>query len=660
MQQVQSSCGVKETMTRRVSIKKWSALLALVLLGQASEVSARPRSSFRGPSNVDRNFSQFFGNFFDEPGFDPGFSTLSSQFFFDPRLGQSQNFFGNRAQQARFFNGSQFQFRGRSNPFLFNNSPFINQFQSVQARNGFEFFADAQEVPGFSKLRRRGNQTIGQLSSGAQVSLFVDRNGNLVDRFGNRVSDRDPDITRQFQAFAIQNRNQFQGGQRNAVDRFLAASGGFSDGRMTIDLAAISLDKLGQNEFDTSISDLPPGTNRVQAGLAALNFFLNTIQTRCLVRIFPQQVSGDGTVTLDFSTFRDANGNFCFNGTTLSLMKNSDEKDRCNNGKIRIGELINTMMQPKNYELAQGTKDLNRAQVSQLLGVSDNKLGTFGNKLLVGSSQDTGKKTSGVVGGTQRVLERQDTFNLPGRMCYRSLDFLDAHEGGAGAKARSVEDSGILFSHEAEEWLCIGANGFLVTFLFNQNGTALPEAPGTIASSKRLLAPAVRNVVSCLDCHNKGFIGGNPRDYKEEQKGRIRIGNQATVFTGPNGQNLTHGDFFTTNSQYNAVAQRDSNLFVEAQKRSGSYLPLPNGDPKPLIPSVMHANQLQAVTAQVMARELRVSESIAKTLLGSRKGMSRTEFENHFCEFKAKSSDVAKNIQEKARKAASSETHQSK
>jgi len=646
-------------MLGKLSSIQWGALFSLIFFGLSSQGLSRPRFQGRDLSGLNRTFnSQFARDFFEAPDFDPGFSTLNSQFI-DPRFAQFPDFFQNRAQQGRFFD-NRFQFQGRNNSVFFDNSPFNNQFQNFNNRNTIEFFADAQEVKGFSKLLRRGNQTLGQLASGEQISLFVDRNGNLVDRFGLRVSDRDPDITRQFQAFALQNRDNFQGGQRNAVDRFLGATGGFSDGRMTIDLAALSLRAKEVDEAGTEASDLPPGTNRVQAGLAALNFFLNTIQNRCLVRVFPEQVSGDGTVTLDFTTFRDANGNFCFNGTTISLMKSSDEKDRCNNGKIRIGELINTMMQPQNYELAQGTKGLTRAEVSALFGVSEKKVGTFGNKLLVGATRD-GRKTSGVVGGPQRVLERQNTFNLPGRVCYRSLDFADVHEGGAGAQARSVEDSGILFTHEAEEWLCIGANGFLVTFLFDQNGNPLPEAPGSIASSLGALKPAVRNVMSCLDCHHTGFLGGNPNDYKEEQKGKIRIGNVPTVFTGPNGQQLTHGDFFTTNQQYNAVAQQDSNLFIEAQKRSGSYLPLANGTPEKLIPSVIHANQKDVVTAAVMSRELGVSESVAKTLLGNRKGMPRFEFENHFCEYKAQSGTVARNIAEKARKAASgTPAHKSK
>ncbi|NBX81686.1 hypothetical protein EBQ90_01150 [bacterium] len=540
-----------------------------------------------------------------------------------------------RSGRSNRFN--QFNQFNQFNPFFIN-----DEFASLRGQ-GIEFFGDAREVAGFNKILRRGNQTLARLANGEQVSLSVDRNGNLVDRFGRRISDRDPDAARQAQIFFLQNRDKlFQGNQRDAVDRFLFASGGFGDGRMTIDLASFSLPVVPDSAGNIQ-SDLPPGTNRVKAGLAALNFLLNTIQNRCLVRIFEQQVSG-GTVTLDFNTFRDANGNPCFNGVTISLLKTSDEKDRCNQGKIRINEMINTMMNPTNYNIAQGVAGLNRTQISDVLGVAENKLATFGNKLLVGTSLERGDKQSRVVGGDHRVIEVQNTANMPGRTCYRSLDFLDLHEGGAGTDARNVYKSGILFTHEAEEWLCIGANGFLVTFLFNQNGDLLGEAPGSIASSSGLLRPAVRNVASCLDCHASGFLGGRPNLY-EEQKNRIQVANQNTVFIGPNGQPLKHGDFFTTNTQYRARAVADSNLFVEAQKRSGSYLPKDgkNGPPVQLIPAAMEARK-QVVRPSVMARELGVSESVAKALLGGRESVDRTEFESRFCDYKGAGDSVARSF----------------
>ncbi|NBV51189.1 hypothetical protein EBR78_08235, partial [bacterium] len=198
-----------------------------------------------------------------------------------------------RSGRSNRFN--QFNQFNQFNPFFIN-----DEFASLRGQ-GIEFFGDAREVAGFNKILRRGNQTLARLANGEQVSLSVDRNGNLVDRFGRRISDRDPDAARQAQIFFLQNRDKlFQGNQRDAVDRFLFASGGFGDGRMTIDLASFSLPVVPDSAGNIQ-SDLPPGTNRVKAGLAALNFLLNTIQNRCLVRIFEQQVSG-GTVTLDFNT----------------------------------------------------------------------------------------------------------------------------------------------------------------------------------------------------------------------------------------------------------------------------------------------------------------------------------------------------------------------
>jgi|688.fasta_scaffold131850_3 hypothetical protein len=562
-------------------------------------------------------------------------------------LGWSAPFFGRSAQDVFNSSARNFsQFNGDPNFGGFNgtgefrsnsafNSAFNNGFnsRSFGSGNRFEFFNDAKEIAGFSRLLQRGNQLLGQTSAGDHIRLFIDGRGNLVDRTGRRVSNRDPRIVREAQDFFLTNRNKFQGNARDQIDRFLFASGGFGDGRITIDLASFSLpEKKGPN--DKLKSDLPNGANRIQAGLAALNFLLNTIQNRCLIRVFENQVDfGSGTVSLNFSTFRDAEGNPCFNAETLGFMETSDANSRCNQGKIRVNELINTMMDAPKYNAAQGIAGLNRTQISAVLGVAENKVETFGNKLLVGTSLEKGSKESGVVGGDQRVLERQATLNIPGRVCYRSLDFKDVHEGGEGALARSVEERGILFSHEAEEWLCLGANGFLVTFLFNANGDLLDEAPGSIASAPgRLLSPAVRNGASCLDCHASGFLGGNPQVY-DEQKNRIKVLNQPTIFQNPNGGQLTHGDFFITNQEYDSQRRQDSNLFVAAQKRSGSFLPDEKGKPIPLVPAAMEARR-EPVSSKVLARELGIPESTALQLLGGRTGLSRTEFENNYCQYK--------------------------
>jgi hypothetical protein len=578
------------------------------------------------------------------------------------------DFFNSRLSQGRFFNQSQFfnrnAFSGQSrfrneSPFLGNFSQF-NDFNNTRdliiQRGGFEFFGDAEPVAGFNRILRRGNQLVGQTINGNQMSLFIDGRGNLVDRTGRRVAARDPEIVRQAQSFFLQNRQTFQGAQRNSIDRFLFASGGFGRGgrlgRMTIDLASLSLKENGDG------NDLPKGVTRVQAGLASLNFLVNTIQSRCLIKIFENQIDlASGTISIDFNSFRDGNGNLCFSGETLSLMEASDTKAICNNGKIRINELINNMLQPVNYNRAQGIAGLNRSQVAQAFGMSEDKLDTFGNKLLVGQSKD-GRKESGVVGGPQRVLERQIARNIPGRMCYRSLDFKDIHESGAGSLARNVEESGILFTHEAEEWLCIGANGFMMTFLFDQNGTLIDEAPGSIASSPGLLSPAVRNPASCLDCHSTGFRGGEPGRYTE-QKGRIRPANQPLVGrVNSSGGQLTHGDYFTTNDRYNAIAQTDSNLFVEAQKRSGAWLWDPDKNkPVAVLPSSMEAYNSE-VNSRRMARELGITEDLAKKLLGDRQGMMRSEFDAHFCEYKKAALDSARSVgSEKAPTKPSSRTN---
>jgi hypothetical protein len=198
----------------------------------------------------------------------------------------------------------------------------------------------------------------------------------------------------------------------------------------------------------------------------------------------------------------------------------------------------------------------------------------------------------------------------------------------------------------------LGANGFMVTFLFDANGTLLGEAPGSIASApNRTLRPAVRNVASCLDCHAEGFLGGSGK--YTEQKGKIKVANQQLVGrVGSGGRPLTHGDYFTTNNQYAAVAQQDSNVFVQSQKASGSYLYDPETKkPVPVIPASMEAHR-SSVNPRVMARELGIPESTAIALLGNRAGISRGQFDAEFCQWKEASSNFTKAQADSTRKAA--------
>lgn len=183
----------------------------------------------------------------------------------------------------------------------------------------------------------------------------------------------------------------------------------------------------------------------------------------------------------------------------------------------------------------------------------------------------------------------------------------------------------------------MGANGFLFTLLFNQEGKLLTEAPASIASSKRPGSPAIRSPMSCLDCHNQGFLGGgqNP-DYKyTEQKFKIQNLNEPTLFTNPfTGQRLTHGDYFVTNGTYSGWASGDSKIFQDAQAATGSVFEK-DGKRLALVPDAIRT-RTEPVSADVAARELGISHDAAIALIGE-KDIPRTDFESKYCNLRRSS-----------------------
>ena len=177
------------------------------------------------------------------------------------------------------FNAAAF---GRGQGFGFNIPN--NRFNNVFDRN--QDLKDVKDVIGFSQLQQAGNNLIERTSQGIIRKLQILGNGELAafdPRVGTFVRP-EAETVRHLREFYLKNLDKFNGAQANAVNRFLVANGGISNGRMVVDLDAFDLESNspGFNQL--------PLEERRKAALAALNFLLNTLQTRFKLQIPPAKV----------------------------------------------------------------------------------------------------------------------------------------------------------------------------------------------------------------------------------------------------------------------------------------------------------------------------------------------------------------------------------
>ncbi len=520
-----------------------------------------------------------------------------------PSYGFLFGFFGRRASRGRFIsqNNSRPSNQGQSR----GGRIISGQNSSINSNNSING-SGLEEIVGFSNLLKNGNALVERNARGETRSLFIDGAGNLLGA-------TEANTVRQAKEFFLLNRDKFNQGQRQTVDRFLARNGGISDGRFTIDLKNIVVpDEIAAQ-----------GPQRSQEfALASLNFLLNTLQTN--VRLKIDRVKPDGTIDLDLSRF--------FRGEALAILKAADPTSACT-GKIRLDRLIAFAMDPPNYY-----KFINapatRAQVAAAVGIQEDKTTTQGNKLLVGTNPD-GEYESGVTRNI-RVLEVQSAQRVPGSSCYRSFDGIDRNAPGQQQESRDPRQKGINFTHDAEEWLCLGRNGMMQGFLFNAKGDLLTRAPAEIATGAvGTVGPAVSAIAACLDCHANGFIaGGALKDGGGKQyTDRFNdIPDTNTVFRNTLGTTLTHRDFFTQNATYRQRAVQDSNIFINAQRATGSFFSLNNNnEAMALLPKMIRKFD-DPLKPKDVASALGVSEAEAKQVIPpGDNAIDRTTFEAKFC-----------------------------
>lgn len=491
---------------------------------------------------------------------------------------------------------------------------------------------DIKFLTGFNKLAQVGNNL---------VERRVNRFGNFefrrlaIDRFGRLRGNRDRNTVEQLKEFYLANFDKFRGNAKNVVSRFLVRNGGRNvvnslNGNLTVDLGTGVLPGEDQNLGHMK------GKER-QLALAGLNFALNALsQTSRLLRVRPQNVRADGTVRLNL--------NGAFRSSALALWTNNNPY-ACGNPNVppRLDFLIAKGMDAATYREMLSQEDKLQDQADKI-GVADDKRLTRGNKVVI--SGPRGEREGFVAQDNRRTLEIQSQRNRPGGSFYISWDAKANNSPGIQSDSRDPLVSGINFDHDASEAIWHKSNGFLEFGLYAADGTAATEAPATIALKKGTnyphLGQGVESPVGCFNCHANGFIGGGPI-HKTDNFGKIqrRLGNR-------------HAQFFTTLPRYRARADRDSRIFTNAIKRSGSFVPAGEGSDQaaPLMPAFVSAYKAP-VSAKQAAKELGIGTSEASVALVERflgkdrvikqaadegranKGvLARKDFEQQFCALK--------------------------
>ena len=483
---------------------------------------------------------------------------------------------------------------------------------------------DIKEIPGFSNLVQVGNAILEKNRFGQFRKLFISR------RSGRLIGATENETIRQLKEFYLTNFDKFRDKNGALVRQFLVNNGSRDalNGNLRVDLSGGVLPEFERMKGrDTEVK------------VAALNFLLNTIsQSSRLLRVQPANVRADGTVALNLQSVMRT--------SALSLLVNDNPYD-CGRGNTppRLDWLIQRAMDPDiYYQLLDIPRDL--GELTDRLGVQDRKQNTLNNKITLTGPPDKdeiGQNESKVSRDTKRTLEFQSMRNIPGGTFYISWDAKANTGSRIQRESRNPFIKGINFTHDASESIFHKPNGFLAFSLNAADGTRANEAPASIALAQAKpsnLDTTVDNPVACMSCHANGFIGGGNARGGDAESPYTDNFNRFVSLSRRTGVN--HAKFFTTNARYRARADRDSRIFVNAIKRSGSFIPSDTDASKAadLIPQFVSSYR-KSLTLDEAAKELKVPKAALASVLGRNDGfISRTDFEASFCGLQSRLSSV--------------------
>ncbi len=483
----------------------------------------------------------------------------------------------------------------------------VNQGQKVVDNN-------VKDVLGFAALGQQGNALLEK----DRNNPFLFRRLEIDPRTGALRGATRGDTRGQLKEFFLKNFDKFKGVAKQQVNNFLLANG-----------AAAALN--GQLRVDVATGVAPKYKNMGDANVrvSALNFLLNSIsQTSRLLRI--DRAGSDGTVGLNLSGV--------MRSSALALLTNDNPYACGRNVPPRVDFLIERAMDPTIYNQLLEIKTLRDSAAE--VGVQDDKKRTPGNKIVIAAPP--GAKPESIVGvAPERTLEVQSQQRRPGRDWFISWDTVGNNGSRTETESRNPFESGINFTHDASEAIWHKSNGFLQFGLFNAAGVAQTQAPGNVAIAvghgRSHLGEAVQAPFSCMDCHSNGFRGGGLAGEAKSKDRKPYTDNFLGI--DPDGNRIGsrirfNREFFTTNAAYNARAERASAIYINAVKRSGSFVPsdTDSSQAATLIPDFLEEYR-SPLSFATMAKELGTSkEAVQARFQGRPEGqMARKTFEREYC-----------------------------
>lgn len=474
-----------------------------------------------------------------------------------------------------------------------------------------------------------------QLFERSKNSAFVFR-PLFIDGFAGRLlGATSADTIKQVRDFFLQNFDQFRGRALQLVERFLANNGALNAilGRACFSLGTTNLPDKGYEHMQG---------NELRVKTAALSFLLNSMSTdRNVITVSPGEVDKNGVVC------KNVRGRIP--AAALAVLQNDNPYDCTGRGAgpIDLGNAINKFASPDLYYQMTSAPRTGK-ELSDVLGTEFDKRRTFGNKIVVaGKTTGNNGNSESIVGKhPQRLLEVQNTRNIPGGSLYTSYD--NPYNLPPGVKAEGADHfrNGINTDHVASELIWLAPNGFQRFYLQDKNGVRANSAPVEIAEMTQnskvhpqrcdakgtctfdgVVGRDVSAGMVCMVCHSDG-----PMDHKVS----IATGKPYTDNFGK--IPAAHQQSYTTVPVYASRVDRDRVIFKNALVRAGAFIPLSKDKPNnaaPLLPDFTGAYRRNLTVAEA-AQALGTSESAlaGRVRLGSDGRISRTDFEAAFCGLK--------------------------
>lgn len=525
---------------------------------------------------------------------------------------------------------------------------------------------------GLFKRRGRNEFVVG---NNGNLNLFENDSGSLrqLNVFSANLGARTQAGARQAGDFIAENRNRFN--SRRLADIGIRNSGGNLTALNGIVKLYVKTLVPGKDE-----TNLPPGINErfkqdwKSVAASILNGFLNSIsRSTTLIRVRPQDIRNDGTITLNLGRF--------FDRDQLALFARSDPNSRCRGGTIDAQTMMAFNLDPEKYAVHKQSSK-NRDQFLRNCGCEDDDFSLTRQRIALSESDVApGAAISG------RVVHFRAADEGRGA-CVFTDDVDQRNTPGGNADDASVFTSGIFTGKKAEEHFCITrnrrdrltgrrtGNGYPEVGLYDANKNRVNFAPAqNAAGANSAGALAIANSsLACYSCHwrgggfliagdkryhdtsvntNRGLLPANTPVYTDNfPKIQARFGNE--ILRGVRsraGAFLSQADFFTTNRGYVGPWRNPLNQIVtKSLKDSGAIYQAATGEFGRLLFPSSYGQYFEDLNTEAMARAQGVSkeffEKAFPALVGKQgekdKSVKRTTWDQRFCDVRSRLAAAAR------------------